>query len=191
MREPPIAGDPSGVVEWGCRAEHWLRLSTRITMAMIEVTGQLPDDIARRFGGAPGEIPRHVLEAVALEGFRSARLSREQVGELLHLDAGGTASFLAEHQIGGPTEHSAEPSDPDFEAFWNALPGLLKTDRGRFVAISGGQIVDRDDDEYALVKRVASRIPDARVRIQQVIEKRLQAIHIDTPEIEFINGAAD
>lgn len=160
---------------------------------MIEVTVQLPDEIAKQFGGAPREIPRHILEAVAVEGFRSAKLSREQVSELLHLDPRETDKFLAERQACPACLESlsAPEADPDWEAFRKALPSLLETDRGRFVAISNGQIVDRDADEFALVKRVARRFPDARVRIQRVVEGGLQEFHIDTPEFEFIKGPAD
>jgi hypothetical protein len=45
--------------------------------------------------------------------------------------------------------------DEDFEAFWRALPELLKTNPGLFVAFSGGQLIDNDPDEFALAKRVA------------------------------------
>lgn len=154
---------------------------------MIEVTVQLPDEIAQQFGGAPGEIPRHILEAVALEGYRSAKLSRAQVGELLHLNHGETDAFLAARQISRSAgqESGSSQSDPDLEAFHKVLPGLLATDRGRFVAISNGQIVDRDADEFALVKRVARQHPDSRVRIQRVVEEGLEEFHIDTPEFEF------
>src|SRR6185369_1031283 len=47
---------------------------------MVQVTVQLPDEIAQKFSAVPGEIPRRILESVAAEGFRSARLSRAQVG---------------------------------------------------------------------------------------------------------------
>ncbi len=43
--------------------------------------------------------------------------------------------------------------DEDFEAFCRALPGLLKTDLGLFVAFSRGRLIDKDVDELALVKR--------------------------------------
>ena len=160
---------------------------------MVEVTVQLPDEIARQFGGAPEEIPRHILEAVALEGYRSAKLSRRQVSELLHLDPQQIDQWLAERQARRPAGQHAELSQPDFdlEAFRASLPDLLQSDRGHFVAIAGGKVVDRDPDELRLVERISRQRPGQRVLIQRVLDSGLEEIHMDTLELEFANERAD
>ena len=49
-------------------------------------------------GGAAGDIPRRILEAVAVEGYRSKELSRGPVSELLGLNFRETEAFLKEHE---------------------------------------------------------------------------------------------
>lgn len=80
---------------------------------------------------------------------------------------------------------SKSTCDEDFEAFCRSLPALLKTNPGQFVAFSGGRLIDKDPDEFALVERVARQHPGQRVLIQPVVETRLVDVHMDTPEFEF------
>ncbi len=67
----------------------------------MHVTVQLPDDLARELGD-PAEIPRQLLEAFALEGYRSQRLSRYQVSQLLGLDYWQTEDMFARHDAKRP-----------------------------------------------------------------------------------------
>jgi len=60
----------------------------------MQVTVQLPDNIARQLSQSPGDIPRRILEAVAVEGYRSEQLSRGQVSELLGLNFWETEASL-------------------------------------------------------------------------------------------------
>ena len=62
----------------------------------MEVTLQLPDQIAHDLG-AEGDIPRRILEAAALEGYRDGWLSRGQVSEMLGLGFSDTEAFLKQH----------------------------------------------------------------------------------------------
>ena len=55
-----------------------------------------PDQIATDLG-AEGDIPRRILEATALEGYRDGRLSRGQVSEMLGLGFSDTEAFLKRH----------------------------------------------------------------------------------------------
>lgn len=66
-------------------------------MPTMQVTLQLPDEIASQLGGEK-DMPRRVLEAVALEGYRAAQLTRGQVSELLGLSFADTEEFLSRHQ---------------------------------------------------------------------------------------------
>src|ERR1035441_11112455 len=62
----------------------------------MQVTVEMPDDIARQLGEG-GEMPRQLLEALAADAHRSQKLSRHQVSQLLDLDYWQTEEFLAGH----------------------------------------------------------------------------------------------
>ena len=49
----------------------------------MNVALELPDEIGRVLAGESGDLSRAVLEAVAVQGYRSGRLTTAQVGELL------------------------------------------------------------------------------------------------------------
>jgi len=59
---------------------------------------ELPEDIAHQLEAAWGDMPRRILEAVAVEGYRSGALSRGQVGRILGLSFWQTEAFLKERQ---------------------------------------------------------------------------------------------
>ena len=59
---------------------------------------EIPEEVARCFGQSDGEAERHILEAVALEGYREKRLSRGEVGRMLGFDWNQTEEFLAKHR---------------------------------------------------------------------------------------------
>ena len=84
----------------------------------MEIKIELPDPIAKQLVGPEDDIPRRVLEAVALEGYRSGRLSRGEVRELLGLTYWETEEFLAKH---GAYRHY---SLADLELDRKALEGL-------------------------------------------------------------------
>jgi uncharacterized protein UPF0175 len=76
----------------------------------MEVTIHLPDDVA---AAMPWEdVPRHILEQIALEGYTDGWLSEEQVRRLLgyetRLDVHG---FLKEH--GAYLRYSVEDLEQD------------------------------------------------------------------------------
>ena len=64
----------------------------------MNVAVELPDDIAQQLETAWQDVPRRVLEAVAVEGYRSGALTRGQVQRLLNLSWWGTEAFLKERQ---------------------------------------------------------------------------------------------
>ena len=67
----------------------------------MEVTIELPDDIARHLGEA-SEMPRQMLEAFAAEAYRGQRLSRRQLSQLLALDYWQTEEFLTRREARRP-----------------------------------------------------------------------------------------
>jgi predicted HTH domain antitoxin len=64
----------------------------------MNVAVELPDDIAHQLEAAWQDIPRRVLEAVAVEGYRSGALKHSQVQRLLNLSWWQTEAFLKERQ---------------------------------------------------------------------------------------------
>jgi predicted HTH domain antitoxin len=58
----------------------------------MKITVDLPDDVAQH--DHPG---REALEALAIEGYRSRKLTQFQVGQLLGLSRIQTEDFLARH----------------------------------------------------------------------------------------------
>ena len=65
---------------------------------MTNVAIELPDDIAHQLETQWQDVPRRVLEAVAVEGYRSGVLTRGQVQRLLNLSWWETETFLKERQ---------------------------------------------------------------------------------------------
>ena len=64
----------------------------------MKVDIQIPEKIGQQLQREWPDVPRRALEAVAIEAYRSAALSREQVGDLLGLSFWATEVFLKEHQ---------------------------------------------------------------------------------------------
>src|SRR5437870_1003608 len=68
------------------------------------------------------------------------------------------------------------PSPPskwekEYRAFLRLLPQLLQKQRGQYVAIHNGQVVDSDDDEIALALRVIAKVGPVPVHIDRVVER--------------------
>lgn len=64
---------------------------------MVEIMVKLPETVAGRFGSTPEAAARQLLESAAVEGYRSQRLSRGQVREMLQLNWQEAEEFLAKH----------------------------------------------------------------------------------------------
>lgn len=77
----------------------------------MEVTISLPEDIARVFIANGETIEREVMEATAIEGYRTGRLSRSQVGRMLGLDRFGVDAFFKSHNV--PLNYSIEDLESD------------------------------------------------------------------------------
>ncbi len=78
---------------------------------MAAITIELPDVIIKELETSPGGISRGVLEALALEGYRSQKLSRGEVRRLLGLTWHETEQFLARH--GMVYHYTTEDLDED------------------------------------------------------------------------------
>ncbi|MDQ2688017.1 MAG: UPF0175 family protein [Armatimonadota bacterium] len=66
----------------------------------MQVTLELPDDIAQQLQSPSRDIPRRVLEAIALNGYRSEELTHAQVMRLLQFrNRLETDAFLKENGV--------------------------------------------------------------------------------------------
>lgn len=66
----------------------------------MQVTLELPDDIAQQFQDKDGDISRGLLRALALEGYRTQELTHAQVTRLLGLQNRlETDAFLKAHGV--------------------------------------------------------------------------------------------
>jgi hypothetical protein len=66
----------------------------------MQVTLDLPDDISAALEGRWPDLPRHALEALAVESYRTGALTESQVRRLLRLETRFQAhSRLKEHGV--------------------------------------------------------------------------------------------
>jgi predicted HTH domain antitoxin len=66
----------------------------------MDVTISLPEDISEALTGQWGNVSRHALEAVAVEGYRTGALTERQVKRLLGLETRFEVhALLKEHKV--------------------------------------------------------------------------------------------
>jgi len=66
----------------------------------MTVTIEIPDDLASVLGGTGKELANAALEAIALEGYRSDRLSEADIGQLLGFETRMEVhAFLKDHRV--------------------------------------------------------------------------------------------
>jgi hypothetical protein len=59
----------------------------------------------------------------------------------------------------------------EYRAFQQLLPQLLLTERGKYVAIHEGQVIDSDCDEMALIARVLAQIGNVDIHVGLVSDQ--------------------
>jgi Uncharacterised protein family (UPF0175) len=68
-------------------------------MSAMDVTIHIPDDLATRLGAA-GDLPRRILEALAVEEFRLGRLTQPELRRLLGFATRQALdTFLKAHEV--------------------------------------------------------------------------------------------
>lgn len=89
----------------------------------MNVTIELPDEVARQLSANDGaDVPRAIQEMVALEGYRSGRLTHAEVMALLGLEHRTQVdAFLKEHRVG------LQQTAADLEEDLRTLAALKKT----------------------------------------------------------------
>lgn len=64
----------------------------------MQITLEIPDEMADGLADSPGAVTRLAMESLAVEGYRSGRLSAFQVRRMLgHCSRWETEDFLAAH----------------------------------------------------------------------------------------------
>ncbi len=86
----------------------------------MQVTVNMPDQIARQWGDTPDAVGRHVVEDAVIERYRAGRLSHRQIGEVLGLDYWQTESFLKERGV--TLNYSADDREADKATFEKIFP---------------------------------------------------------------------
>lgn len=87
----------------------------------MQVTVEMPDQVARQWGETPDMVGRHVLEDAAVEGYRAGRLSQRQVGAMLGFDYWETEAFLTKRGV--PVNYSAADLAADNDTLEKILAG--------------------------------------------------------------------
>lgn len=86
----------------------------------IEVTIALPDDVAEQLHNADTDLSRTALESIALEGYRSDRLTGAQVMRMLGLQTRMELdAFLKQHEV--YLDYTLEDLDRDRETLARML----------------------------------------------------------------------
>ena len=95
-------------------------------------------------------------------------------------------SALAEEAIRVFLRSEAQRSmEQEAEAFHRLHSELLATIPGEYAAIHGGQLVDHDADQLALLGRIEARFPGLPVLIRQVRPEVEQILMVRSPRIEY------
>ena len=79
----------------------------------MNVTVSIPDELAGSLAGRP-DLSRQMLEAFAIESYRSETLSLGQVAELLGLSIDETHAFFKKHRV--PVDYTLDDLERDEQA---------------------------------------------------------------------------
>jgi predicted transcriptional regulator len=100
-------------------------------------------------------------DAVFRQAQATARQARRPVPEVL-------VEALAQAFPAVYVSPDREAMEREQEAYERLRESLLATHEGQYVAIHGGELVDADADQMALVRRIKAGYPDRVVHIRQV-----------------------
>jgi hypothetical protein len=78
----------------------------------------------------------------------------------------------------------SSPFEREDSAFYQLLPDLLKTTKDKFVAIRDQRVIDEDDDEFELARRMELAYRGKFVLIRQVLPSQPAFDLLESPEWE-------
>lgn len=90
---------------------------------MTHIAIEIPEDIANRLLTEGNDLPRLTLEALAVEGYRSRRLTKGEVRRLLNFSWHETEAFLKERQA--YLDYTEEDFDQDMATMKQLLSKCL------------------------------------------------------------------
>lgn len=76
-----------------------------------------------------------------------------------------------------------ERMEQEQAAYARLRESLLATHEGQYVAIHGGELVDADADEMALVRRIDARFPNKVVHMRQVTREPDRVLSVYSPRL--------
>jgi len=86
---------------------------------ILDIPPEIEQSLAPAWGTADNGLAQHILEAVAVEGYRQGLLTRHEVGQLLGFGFYQTETFLKEHEC--YLHYSLEDLDDDRRALEQVL----------------------------------------------------------------------
>lgn len=92
----------------------------------MQVTIELPDDLADQIRMTSGDVARRVLEAFAIDSYRSGKLTGWQVRQLLGLETRLELDAVLK-RAGVFREYTAEELERDYEASRTASSAHLRS----------------------------------------------------------------
>jgi predicted HTH domain antitoxin len=128
-----MAGTPHGKGKQNPLAEQRSGQKARSTPTMMsgilamQVTIELPDELADQIRKTSGAVARIILEAFAIDSYRSGKLTGGQVRQLLGLETRFELDALLK-RAGVFREYTAEELERDFEASRQASSEHLRPD---------------------------------------------------------------
>lgn len=86
----------------------------------MQITIEIPDEIAHRLEQQVGNLPQRILESAVAEAYRSQLISAAEVQQMLHLPSRlATDAFLKQHEAYLP--HTEADMEQDLQAIDRAL----------------------------------------------------------------------
>lgn len=86
----------------------------------MQVVVDIPDSLAADWQREQQDLPRSVLEAIAAEGYRSGRLSRGQVRQMLGLNFYAGEEWFKKKNL--PLNHTVEEFEKDLKTLDELFP---------------------------------------------------------------------
>ena len=105
-----------------------------------------------------------------------ARLSQQPVDEVI-------AEALEEALPAFDVNPEHDSMVQEQAAYARLRESLLETHEGQYVAIHGGELVDADADQVALLRRIDARFPNDVVHLRQVTREPDRELRVYSPRL--------
>src|SRR5260370_28803658 len=90
--------------EWKRLRKPFLSTAPEWSKNMV-ITVEIPEELAKRFGSDPAQLPRHAVEALVLQAHRQSKITEAEIGHLLGMESlFQFARFLYDHDVEIPPQ---------------------------------------------------------------------------------------